>query len=480
MTLATDNIQIMELIYDKKEFYRAHLARDLRFDGKFFVAIKTTRIYCRPICPARKAQFKNLEFFIYKVQAEEAGYRPCLRCRPEAAPGSAAWVGTSTTIQRALRIMDCLALEKFSITNLATKLGIGERWLRELFQQQIGTNPQSILISKKLDTARNLLNQSSLSITDIAFSSGFQSIRRFNDAFKAKFQKTPSAFRRTPLLNGQLRFQLSYRPPYAWDQMILFFNYRAIPTMELVEDHSYQRLIAQGDIRGWFKAKNCENNKIEIEVQLNKSANILDFITRLKNIFDLDSDPMSIENCLKEDKKLQPFLKQHSGLRIAGYWDGFELAVRAVIGQKISVKAARTILGRLVETCGEKQTLNSSLKLARFFPTPQNILEADLSKIGLPNSKIETLKVLSREVANNNLILDGTADLTNTCSKLLAIKGIGPWTVEYISMRALRNPNAFPDTDLELQKKISQLQLDPQKWAPWRAYAAILLWNLSV
>lgn len=468
----------MKLTYDKNEFYRAHLARDPRFDGKFFVAVKTTKIYCRPICPARKAQLKNLEFFIHAAQAEEAGFRPCLRCRPETAPGSAAWIGTSATVQRAIRMMDCFALDELSINDLATKLGIGERWLRELFQQQVGANPQSILMSKKIDMARNLLDKSSLSITEIAFSSGFQSIRRFNDAFKARFQKNPSAFKREPLSDGQLRFQLSYRPPYAWNDLINFFSHRAIPEMELVEKNSYQRLITHGDVRGWFKAKHSQNNKIEIEFNLNKSANILEFVARLKNIFDLDCDPMAIESCLQEDKILKPFLEHHKGLRIPGCWDGFELAVRAVVGQKISVKAARTILGRIVTICGEKQTLDESLKVTRFFPTPENMLAADLSKLGLPGSRVETIKALAREMVNKTLVLDGTADFEDTCRKLLAIKGIGPWTVEYIAMRALRNPNGFPETDLELQKKILRLQLDPQKWIPWRAYGAILLWNL--
>jgi AraC family transcriptional regulator of adaptative response / DNA-3-methyladenine glycosylase II len=470
----------MKLPYDKKEFYRAHLARDPRFDGKFFVAVKTTKIYCRPICPARKAKLKNLEFFIHAAQAEEAGYRSCLRCRPETAPGSAAWIGTSATVQRAIRLMDRFALEELSINDLATKLGIGERWLRELFQQQVGASPQAVLLSKKLDTARNLLDKSSLAITEIAFSSGFQSIRRFNDAFKTRFQKTPSTFRKDPLAGGKLCFQLSYRPPYAWRNILHFFGNRAIAGMELIADDSYQRLITHGEIRGWFKATHRENNKIDIEFKLNKNSNILEFIARLKNIFDLDADPMAIENSLQEDQKLKRFIRQHKGLRIPGCWDGFELAVRAVVGQKISVKAARTILGRMVEMCGEKQTLDGSLKPQRFFPTAENILAADLSKIGLPNARIETLKTLAREIVNKTLVLDGTADFEDTCRKLLAIKGIGSWTVEYIAMRALRNPNAFPETDLELQKKIARLQLDPQKWTPWRAYGAILLWNLQL
>lgn len=468
----------MNIIYDKHEFYRAHLSRDSRFDGQFFVAVKTTRIYCRPICPARKAHLRNLEFFLHAAQAEKAGFRPCLRCRPETAPGSTAWMGTSAIIQRAIRLMDMFAAEELSVAELAAKLGVGERWLRELFQQRVGVSPSAILMSKKLDIARNLLDQSSLSITDIAFSSGFQSIRRFNDAFKARFQKTPSAFKRAPLSKTELGLQLSYRTPLAWDSMMLFFKNRAIPQLESVDHDSYQRLIIYGNIRGWFKATLNQPGKIAVEVKLNKSANIMELVARLKNIFDLDCDPMAIENNLSEDSKLAPLLTQYRGLRIPGCWDGFELAVRAIIGQKISVKAARTVLSRLVENCGEQQTWDETIKLTYFFPTPENILAADLSQIGLTQSKVATLKELATQVANKNLILDGTANLEEVSRKLLAIKGIGPWTVEYIAMRALRHPNAFPETDLELQKKISRLQLDPEKWTPWRAYGAMLLWNI--
>lgn len=468
----------MNLTYDKEEFYRAHLARDPRFDGQFFVAVKTTMIYCRPICPARKAHLKNLDFFIHAVQAEEAGFRPCLRCRPETAPGSTAWMGTSAIIQRAIRLMDSFVAEELSISELAAKLGVGERWLRELFQQQVGVSPSAILMSKKLDIARNLLDQSTLPITEIAFSSGFQSIRRFNDAFKTRFQKTPSAFRKAPLLKAGLRLQLSYRSPYAWDKMMLFLNNRALPQMEWVDDDSYQRLITYGDIRGWFKAQHTQDGRIQVEFKLNKNIHILEFVARLKNIFDLDCDPMVIENSLKQDTKLAPFLNQYRGLRIPGCWDGFELAVRAIIGQKISVKAARTVLSRLVENCGERQSLDESIKLTHFFPTPENILAADLSQLGLTKSKLATLKELAFQIMNKSLILDGTENFEEVCQKLLAIKGIGQWTVEYIAMRALRNPNAFPATDLELRKKISRLQLDPEKWAPWRAYGAIFLWNI--
>jgi AraC family transcriptional regulator, regulatory protein of adaptative response / DNA-3-methyladenine glycosylase II len=468
----------MKKTYSEKEYYQAHLARDPRFDGKFFVAVKTTMIYCRPTCPARKAHLKNLTFYIHAAQAEEAGYRPCLRCRPESAPGSAAWIGTSATVQRAIRMMDSYALDDLSIGSMAEKLGVGERWLRELFQKQVGASPKSILISKQLDIAKNLLEHSSASVTDIAFSSGFQSLRRFNDAFKTRFKQAPSAFRKNPSSESLLHLQLSYRPPYAWDCMIDFLKKRAIEGVELVEKNTYQRTIAHGDIYGWMKATHGEKNKINIEFSFNKSANILDFVARLKNMFDLDADPMAIETILKKDKKLKPFLEPFKGLRIPGSWDGFELAVRAIVGQRISVKAARTILGKIVKTCGTEHNLPPSAKLERFFPTPQAILTADLSKVGLPVTRAESLKALASEVIAERIVLDGTADSEETCKQLLAIKGIGPWTVEYIAMRALRNPDVIPVTDLVIKKKIEQLQLNPDSWVPWRAYGAILLWNI--
>ncbi len=468
----------MKTYYNKQEFYRAHLARDTRFDGKFFVAVKTTKIYCRPICPARKAKLENLEFFIHAAQAEEVGYRPCLRCRPETAPGSAAWIGTSATVRRAVRMMESFALEELSIKRISEELGIGERWLCELFQDQVGASPQAILIAKKLDISRNLLDNSNLSITDVAFSSGFQSIRRFNDAFKARFQKTPSEVRKKLSAENLQHLHLRYRPPYAWNTIIDFFEARAIPAMELVSNNEYQRLFIYAGTPGWMKVAFCEDNRIKVNFKFSETVNILGFVARIKDLFDLDADPLLIETDLMKDTKLKPFSKEIKGLRIPGCWDGFELAVRAVIGQKISVKAARTILIRLVDLCGEKQTFDKSLPLKRFFPTPKNILSADLSSIGITTAKNQALKALAQAVSDNHIVLNGTADYEETCQKLLSIKGIGQWTVEYIAMRGLKNPDAFPKTDLEIKKRVKQFNLDPKKWAPWRAYAAILLFNL--
>ncbi|MEM9103265.1 MAG: AlkA N-terminal domain-containing protein [Pseudomonadota bacterium] len=471
-------MNILNTKYSNKVLYRAHLTRDFRFDGKFFVAVKTTKIYCRPVCPARKAKLENLEFFVHATQAEEAGYRPCLRCRPETAPGSPAWVGTSATVRRAVRIMETTEIELLSVTNIAEQLGIGERWFRSLFQQELGTSPQAFLLDRKLSLARNLLDSSSLSITDIALNAGFKSIRRFNDAFKKKFGATPRSFKQCLKVSNSQTLFIRYRPPFDWNKLLNFFKQRALFAMEEVNNGVYQRLFTYKGISGWLKASKVDGYKIRIDFKLEKPAPMLDFNTRVREMFDLDADPMMIEHDLRQDKKLSFLLKEHSGLRIPGSWDRFELAVRAIIGQKISVKATRTVLIRLVELCGEKQTFDSTIALTHFFPTPKNILQADLSRLGLTKAKASTLTALAQAIDDGAIVLDGTEDYDVTCKKLLSIKGIGPWTVQYIAMRALRNPDAFPETDLEIQKQITLRNLDPALWHPWRAYAAILLFNL--
>ncbi|MDF1761334.1 MAG: AlkA N-terminal domain-containing protein [Coxiellaceae bacterium] len=465
----------MNTDYDRQEFYKAHLARDKRFDGKFFVAVKTTGIYCRPICPARKAKLENLDFYIYAAQAEEAGFRPCMRCRPETAPGSAAWIGTSACVQRAVRMMDSVSTEEVSVNSIAERLGVSDRWLRELFHEQVGASPQSVLLYKKLNVARNLLDHSSLSITDIAFSSGFQSIRRFNDAFKKRFKQTPSDIRNSLPFNASFQIELSYRLPYDWNNLIKFFSARALPNTEYVDEDGYQRIFNYANTHGWLRVTHGDANKIHIELKLDKPANIMGIVANIKDMFDLDADPMAIANDLKADKKLQPLLRKLPGIRIPGCFEPFELAVRAIVGQKISVKGARTALIKMVELCGQDQVFDDSITLKKYFPTPKNIIEADLSGVGLTNAKINALKALAAAIEDGAIVLDGTADYDETCQRLLALKGIGPWTVELIAMRALRNPNAFPEKDLEILKQVKRYGLNPKFWVPWRAYAAMLL-----
>ncbi|MCI5053057.1 MAG: helix-turn-helix domain-containing protein [Simkaniaceae bacterium] len=468
----------MNLPYTKDELYRAHLSRDPRFDGLFYVAVKTTKIYCRPICPARKAHLKNLEFFLHPNEAEERRYRPCQRCRPETAPGANPC--TSSTIKRALSLIEMTPLEDISIDSLANTLAVTPRWLSELFNKHIGTTPQAYLISKRLDLARNLLDHSNMTVTQIAFASGFNSLRNFNDTFKQRFKKTPSAFRSNPRSGTPIQLELSYRPPYNWEKLLKFLEDRSISNLERVNDQSYERLFRMSGFSGWMKVMPTEGNKLKIELKLSEPRNLIGCISQIKKMFDLDADPMAIEKSLSQDVNLKPYLKQYRGLRVPGTCDGFEIAVRAIIGQKISVKGARSALAKLVFLFGEDQTIDSTLPLSKFFPTPEQLLQADLSKVGLTQSKCQALLDLAREIREKRLSLDGTQDSKEVCQRLLAIKGIGPWTVAYISMRALRDPNAFLETDLEIKKKLGKLHFNLEKWTPWRAYGNMLLWNIQL
>lgn len=278
---------------------------------------------------------------------------------------------------------------------------------------------------------------------------------------------------------GQQLLMLRYRPPFNWEKLIGFFEARVVPQMERVEKGRYQRLIRYGDVPGWFEVSLADDHQVKVQFQFAKPVCILDFIQRIKDMLDLDADPLLIEQDLSKDKKLKPLIEKHSGLRIPGGIDGFELAVRAIVGQLISVKAARTLLERLVVHCGEQQNFDDSIGLTHFFPTPQNILEADLSEMGFPKLKVHTLKALAQGVLAGDIVLDRSADYEETCRQLLAIKGIGPWTVAYLSLRCLKNPDAFPESDLEIRKKIAAYDLDASLWSPWRAYATILLFSLE-
>ena len=465
--------------YTGDELYRAHLTRDYRFDGKFFVAVKTTKIYCRPTCPARKAKRENVEFFTHTFQAEEAGYRPCIRCRPESAPGSPAWLGTSAIVRRAIRIIETEALDAISVSVIAAKLGITERWFRALFKKECGATPQAYILDRKLSLAKNLLENGLTSVTEVAFSAGFSSIRRFNDAFKQKFKVTPSRFQDNHQDLDTYTLYFRYRPPLAWQALLNFLDQRALTGVEVVKNNAYYRMIRYQGAQGWFKASLGEDHKMRFDVKLNKPVSMLDFSSRVRALFDLDADPHLIMQDLQQDKQLSPLLSVYAGLRIPGAWDGFELAVRAIIGQKISVKAAWTVLNRLVERCGERNTLPNVIGLTHCFPTPRHVLDNDLSDLGLTQAKISALKSLAQAVEGGFIIFDGTQDYDLTCKRLLAIKGIGPWTVQYIAMRALCNPDAFPETDLEIKKQVQARNLTPALWRPWRAYAAILLFTVS-
>ncbi|WP_135080992.1 DNA-3-methyladenine glycosylase 2 family protein [Terasakiella sp. SH-1] len=459
--------------------YQALKTRDVRFDGRFFTGVTSTGIFCRPVCPANTPKPENCTFFPSASAALNAGFRPCLRCRPESAPASAAWRGTETTVRRALRLIENGVLDEGNkLETLCERLGIGERHLRRLFQQHLGASPKQIAQTRRLMFAKKLLVQTDISITEVALASGFNSQRRFNDAYQKTFGFPPSHERKTlqsrPQTTKETILYFSYRPPYDWQGLLAFFKERAIDGIEQVTDHAYSRHISidghHGDI-----TLTCEADKHRLKASIRHIPvqYLRDLSLKIRRMFDIDADPDAIAHDLSHDEALAPLIAQTPGLRLPGAWDSFEIAVRAIIGQQISVKGARTICSRLVGR------INTGL-----FPTPQDISEANLDGLGLTGRRITTLKTL----AQNWQELDGAAPLEKTLQDLCSLPGIGPWTAHYIIMRSFCEPDIYPLDDLALLRGLEKLGLPATKkdlhmraenWRPWRAYGALYLWKAS-
>lgn len=484
---------------DKKSetavFYQALLARDRRFDGRFFTGVHTTGIYCRPICPARTPLLKNVDFYKTAAAAEEAGFRPCQRCRPESAPGTPAWSGTSATVARALRLLRAgeLDADEQGLGVLAARLGIGERRLRQLFAEHIGASPQAVLRTQRLDFARRLIDDTALPMAQVALSAGFGSIRRFNDAVKRRFGKPPGELRKRRRSasspdsdSGALTLRLPYRPPYAWEPLLAFLAARANPGVEAVAGSAYLRTFRCGGSEGWLTvrpASDPSESSLELRLHLapgaELGAGLMDTVERVRMQFDLEADPLRIASQLGQDPRLAPLVAAQPGLRVPGGFDGFELAVRAILGQQVSVKGATTLSGRLVQHFGKPLAASGArpAQLTHLFPSPDVLATAELTQIGIPKARAAALRGLADAVAAGRLMLSSSADVAQTVKTLLALPGVGPWTAQYIAMRVLRDPDAFPATDLVLARMLSGGEPDAEPWRPWRAYAALYLWN---
>jgi AraC family transcriptional regulator of adaptative response / DNA-3-methyladenine glycosylase II len=474
--------------------YRALRSRDARFDGRFFIGVTTTGIYCRPVCPARTPLRKNVKFFACAAAAEAAGFRPCRRCRPETSPGTPAWAGTSSTVARALRLIGDGGLDEAGADALAERLGVGARHLRRLFEEHLGASPVQVAQSRRLHAARMMLDSTALPITEIAFASGFSSVRRFNTAFKTAFDRSPRDVRRGQR-NGHhaeaeapLEVRLSYRPPFDWDGLLSFFGQRALPGVEAVADGVYSRTIRHGDHTGAIMARHdARRRQVALQVPAQLAAGLPDIAGRVRRLFDLQADPAAVNGQLSLDARMRPLLRRRPGLRVPGAWDPFEIAVRAVVGQQISVTAARTVCGRIVARYGEPVAENANRTLTHIFPTPARLAGARLNGLGLTTRRIETLRAIARAVADETLALGANGSLDACVDRLTALPGIGPWTAQYIALRALGEPDAFPTGDLGLlrawrartKSKITWPVLDraAEGWRPWRAYAALHLWT---
>jgi AraC family transcriptional regulator of adaptative response / DNA-3-methyladenine glycosylase II len=471
---------------------RAFVTRDARFDGRVFAGVKTTGIYCRPICPARTPKAENMTFYPTAAAAQEAGYRPCLRCRPEASPDLGAWRGTSNTVSRALALIEAGALDTGDVDGLAARLGVGERQLRRLFRQHLGAAPISVAQTRRVLLAKQLIQETRLPMAEVALASGFGSVRRFNETFQDLFGRPPGALRR---LTGEatagaagVTVRLPYKPPYDWAAMIGFLAARAIPGVEAVSPGRYARTLSVDGATGVVVVTPGHGDALVAEIRFPKLKALPAVIARIRRVFDLTADPGLIGAHLSLDPRLAPLVAARPGLRAPGAWDGFEMAVRAILGQQITVTAARNLAAKLVATYGEpiEDASAAKLGLSRVFPTPQRLVGADIAALGMPQARGAALEALARTVAADPTIFTPRADLESAIAALSALPGIGAWTAQYIALRELREPDAFPHADIGLLRAMADetgvrpsaeaLLQYSQRWRPWRAYAAQHLW----
>jgi AraC family transcriptional regulator of adaptative response / DNA-3-methyladenine glycosylase II len=472
----------MEL--DLQSYERARLSRDARFDGRFFIGVTTTGVYCRPICPAPSPKPKNVRYFPSAAAAAEAGYRPCLRCRPESSPGTPAWLGTSSTVSRALRLLADGTLEDAGIEDLAGRLGIGSRHLRRLFLQHLGATPIAVAQTRRLHFAKRLIDDTDLPFAEIAGASGFGSIRRFNATFRTLYGRSPTEIRRLGSRGrksepGRYCFQLGFRPPFDWEGLLEFLGPRALPGVEIVEGDRYRRTFQFGARWGHLEARR-QGDALEVRIAFPEARSLVTILERVRFLFDLGADPQAIRSQLGADAVLAARVAARPGLRVPGAWDGFEIAVRAILGQQVTVKGATTLAGRLVRDFGRK--VDAPGGLSHLFPTPRVLARADLSRIGLPRARAESIRQLAHAVETGAVEFTRGADPEAFELSLTALPGIGPWTAQYVALRTLGEPDAFPCGDLGLRKAAGRktpkdLERLAESWRPWRAYAALHLWQ---
>jgi AraC family transcriptional regulator, regulatory protein of adaptative response / DNA-3-methyladenine glycosylase II len=474
---------------DDSACYRALLTRDARFDGRFFVAVRTTGIYCRPICPARTPKRENVRFYRCAAAAEAAGFRACRRCHPEASPGTPAWNGTSAVVSRALRLIEDGALDEGRSGTLAARVGLGERHLRRLFQRHLGVSPAEIAQARRTHFARALIDCSALPMSKVALAAGFRSIRQFNHSIQQAFGRSPRELRRLRRSlpgDAPLVVRLAYRPPFDWRSLLEFLRRRATPGVESIEGDTYRRTFESEGVAGTLAVSAVAGqNRVELRVESSSVHGLVRVIERVRRIFDLNADPATIEATLSRDPRLRRLVRSRPGLRVPGAWDGFELAVRAILGQQVSVAAATTLAGRLAQRFGRPLDRPAG-SLTHLFPTAAALSHGGLQTIGITKARAETIRRLAAAVAVGELRLDSSLGLDEAVKRLSALPGIGEWTAQYVALRAFGEPDAFPAGDLGLRRALangsgmpstSALSHRAESWRPWRGYAAVHLWT---
>jgi AraC family transcriptional regulator, regulatory protein of adaptative response / DNA-3-methyladenine glycosylase II len=463
--------------------YEAVRSRDRRFDGKFFTAVKSTGIYCRPVCTAKRPFARNVSFFSLAAAAEQAGFRPCRRCRPEASPGSPAWNVRADLVARAMRMIGNGVADRERIAGLARRLNVSERHLCRSFTDELGVGPAAVASTRRMQLAKILIDQSNLPLTDIAFCAGFSSIRRFNEVMQTTFKRTPSELRaKAPTQRGPetgVLLSLPARLPFDGTSLLDFLAARRVAGLEEIDGNVYRRALTIDD-RTVVADIAVDDGGLRLTVRTGDIRVLSGLVQRCRNLFDLDADTLEIEASLQRDPVMRAIVPAHPGLRVPGAAGGFELAVRAVVGQQISVRGATTMLGRLVARYGTVLSEPAGA-ITHAFPSAERLAEADLTEIGLTKTRSATLCALARAVARGDIELESDSDRIDVRARLLALRGIGPWTVAYVAMRALRDPDAYPVGDVALRRALALQGASAQPgvercWSPWGSYAAMHLW----
>jgi len=483
----------MTALINTDEFENARRSRDPRFDGRFFIGVLTTGIYCRPICPVRMPRKENVQLYRSAASAFEAGFRPCLRCRPESSPGTPAWIGAPYKVSKALHLIARGSLDGSSVDELAEQLSMGPRQLSRLFQQYVGASPIAVAQTQRLHFAKKLLDETNLPLSEVCFAAGFGSVRRFNAVFQSIYARSPRELRKGVRGAKQAKgegicVRLSYRPPLDWKSMLAYLEYRKIPGVEYtdLEQNTYYRTIAIDECVGDICAHFSETeHSVMLQINFPDTRHLYHIVEKVRLLFDLKADSKEIERFLRNDPLLKKVVKKNPGTRVTGCWDGLEVTVRAILGQQVTVKAATTLAGRVAERYGENYK-GSSAYLTRVFPSAEKLANADLSGMGIVGQRISAIKAIAAKIATGEIVFDGVLETEEFVRRLCEIKGIGDWTAHYVALRVLSDPDAFPYSDLILRRAATNNQetLTPKAlikiaevWRPWRAYAVILLWK---
>jgi AraC family transcriptional regulator, regulatory protein of adaptative response / DNA-3-methyladenine glycosylase II len=483
----------MTALAHSNEYENARQSRDPRFDGRFFVAVITTGIYCRPVCPVRIPKKENVQLYRSAAAAAEAGFRPCLRCRPESAPGTPAWIGAPYKVSKALQLLARGNLDSCSVAALAAQLSIGPRQLSRLFQQYVGASPVAVAQTQRLHFAKKLVDETNLRLSEVCFAAGFGSVRRFNAVFQSTYGRSPKELRkgtRGKAISAEegIQVRLSYRPPLDWKSMLAYLDYRKIPGVEYVDlaRNAYYRTIAFEDCVGDIAVQFFEaQNSLSLQINFSDTRHLYRIVEKVRLLFDLKADSIEIDRFFQSDALLKKVVHENPGTRVTGCWDGLEVTVRAILGQQVTVKAATTLAARVAEKYGNSYRCANAY-LNRIFPTARTLATAELDGLGIVTQRVAAIKSVADKIDRQEIVFDGLLETEEFVRRVCEIKGIGDWTAYYIALRVLNDPNAFPYSDLILRRAAAPkgetltpkiLLQRAEIWKPWRAYAVILLWK---